>query len=133
MEEKLSRLLLALSGLALLVAGVIHARAFPGALAAVAASNLAPFYAAALKALWLGDSATLTAASLLLAAVAARPSRAARPMVFLVAALVVVLALLLYRYMGNFPPGHLLLAAATGAALGGMGLGRSGPGAPGHR
>ena len=59
MHSLLSRLLLAASAALLLFGGAVHALAYKKAVAAVATSNLAAFYAQALKGLWLIDSATL--------------------------------------------------------------------------
>src|SRR2546422_8504756 len=59
MSSSLSRLLLSISAALLLFGGVVHAFAFKKAVAAVTDSNLAAFYAKALKGLWLIDSATL--------------------------------------------------------------------------
>jgi hypothetical protein len=133
MAKPLSRFLLTLSALILAAGGLMHARAFDRTLAAIASSDLAPFYANSLKALWLIDSATLFTLAVVFGTIAARPSSATRLVVLLLAAVPAATALFLYKYIGNFVPAHLLLAAAVAAALGGLGLGSGKAMDPGAR
>jgi hypothetical protein len=120
MRNALPRLLLALSALILALGGLMHSRAFDGAVTAVASSDLPAFYGRALQALWLIDSATLLTLAVVFAAVAVAPALASRPVVVLLALLPAATALLLYRYLGSFLPAHLLIGAATAAAVGGL-------------
>jgi hypothetical protein len=122
MPNLVSRLLLGLSGLILAAGGLMHARAFGRTLTALAASDLAPFYAASLRALWLADAATLITLALVFGAVAVRPSLIAGPVVVLLAAVPAATAFFLYRYIGAFVPAHMLLVAAAAAALAGLGM-----------
>ena len=120
MTKVLPRLLLSLSALVLAAGGMMHARAFPKTLAAVAASDLEPFYRGSLKALWLIDSATLLTLALVFAAVAARPRLVSRPVILLLAIIPAATAFFLYKFIGNFLPAHMLLGAAVGAAVAGL-------------
>ena len=120
MRNLVSRLLLVVAALVLAAGGLMHARAFAKTLVALAASNLAPFYASALKALWLIDSATLLTLAVVFAVVAARPPMASRLVVVLLALVPAATSFFLYRYLGHFLPAHLLAGAAASAALGGL-------------
>ena len=55
MANSLSRIFLGASAALLLLGGAVHTLAFKKAVAAVAASDLAPFFGKALKGLWLID------------------------------------------------------------------------------
>jgi len=114
------RLLLSLSALVLAAGGLMHARAFGKTVAAVAASNLEPFYGASLQALWLIDSATLLTLALVFLLVAARPALAAGGVLALVAIIPAATALFLYKFLGSFLPAHLLLGAAVAALVSGL-------------
>ena len=120
MAVGLSRLLLAVSSLILLVGGLMHAAAFGKAVSTVDASNLPAFYANAFKGLWLIDAATLVTLAVLFAVIAARPSVASGWVVIPVAVVPAATAFFLYRFIGNFLPAHLLIAAAVIAAMAGM-------------
>ena len=102
----------------------MHARAFNKAAAAAVSSNLPPFYANSLKALWLIDSATLFILALLLALIAARPAVATGAVVVLLALIPAATAALLYTFMGMFLPAHILLTAAILTAVAGVVRGR---------
>jgi hypothetical protein len=114
------RVVLTLAALFLAVGAVMHASAFNKIVSALADSNLVPFAANSLKVLWLADSAT----SLLLAAVfgliAARPSAATRPVIVLLALIPAATAGLIYTFIGGFVGGHIMLAAAVAALIGGL-------------
>ena len=114
-----SRFLLALSSLLSAAGGAIHAAAFRTALTAINASDLPHFYAGSSKALWLGDSTTLFIVSLILGVIAARPSKATRAIVVLVALVPLATAILIYTFLGSFFAGHVLLAIAALALLAG--------------
>jgi len=122
MTKRLPRILLALAALILAVGGLMHTSAFPKTASVVAASDLAPFYAASLKALWLIDSATLFTLAAVFGLIAARPSLAARWVVVLLAIIPAATAVLLYTFIGNFVAAHMLVAAAAAALFGGLGL-----------
>ncbi len=120
MANGLPRFLLAASSLILLVGGLMHAAAFGKAVRAVDASNLPAFYANSLKGLWLIDAATLLTLAVVMGLLAVRPSLASRPVVVLLAIVPAATALLLYRFIGNFLPAHMLIAAALTAGLAGL-------------
>jgi hypothetical protein len=114
----LSRIFLVASSLLLLFGGAVHTRAFEKAVAAVSASNLAPFFAKTFKALWLIDSTMLFTSAIIFALVSFRPSMASRGVSALVALMPAVVAVLLYSFIGAIMPAHLL-ALASGLALAG--------------
>lgn len=122
MRAIVSRLLLALAALVLAAGSVMHTSAFHKAAAAVAASNLEPFFASSLKALWLIDSATLLTLAIVFVVVAVRPATASRAIVLLLALVPAAAAFFLYRHFDHFPPAHLLAGAAISATIGGLGL-----------
>src|SRR5229473_2446325 len=111
MGNYLPRTLLALSALILVLGGLMHAAAFKKMLAAVDASNLPAFYANSLKGLWLIDAATLVTLSVIFAVIAVQPALASKCVVILLAIVPAATALLLYRFIGNFVPAHMLLAS----------------------
>jgi hypothetical protein len=120
MTNLLSRLLLAASSAILLFGGAVHTLAFKKAVAAVAASNLAPFFGNALKALWLIDSTMLITTALIFGLVAVRPAMVSRVFVVLVSLSPALTAILLYSFIGAIMPAHLLVIAsalAVSAAL----------------
>jgi len=119
------RILLAFSGLILLAGGLMHAAAYGKTVAATAASDLPPFFANSLKALWLIDSATLITLSVTLGWLAVRPAFAHRSVVLLLAIIPAATAFFLYRFIGNFLPAHMLVVAATAVVLGALGLSSS--------
>ena len=112
-----SRVLLSFSAAILALGGFMHTRAFGRTVAAVAASNLEPFFGKALQALWLIDSATLLTLAATFIAIAARPALASRTVLALLAILPAATATLLYWFLGSFLPAHMLLAAAAFAWL----------------
>jgi len=118
----LSRLLLGLSSAILALGGAMHTAAFGKTVAAAEASNLQPFYAQALKALWLIDSATLLTLAAVFAFVAVRPDPRRRPLVLILAIVPAATSVLLYVFMGRFLPAHMLMVAAVSAVAGGIRL-----------
>lgn len=120
MTNPLPRFLLVISAAILLFGGAVHARAFKNTVAAVAASNLPAFYANALKALWLIDSATLVTLGIVFGLIAARPVMTSGSVVSLLALIPAATAVLLYYFIGVFVPAHLLLAAAALAFFAGL-------------
>jgi hypothetical protein len=120
MTNLLSRLLLAASSAILLFGGAVHTLAFKKAVAAIAASNLAPFFGKALKALWLIDSTMLITTALIFGLVAVRPAMVSRVFVVLVSLSPALTAILLYSFIGAIMPADLLVIAsalAVSAAL----------------
>src|SRR5260221_8226331 len=111
MDTPLPRALFALSSLTLLVGGLMHAAAFGKAVSAVSASDLPPFYANSLKGLWLIDAATLITLAVAFGCLAARPALANGPILILLAIIPAATAFFLYRFIGNFLPAHMLVAA----------------------
>ena len=113
----MTRLLLAVPALLLAFGGVTHARAFGKAAGAVAASNLDPFFGRALKALWLMDSAGMFVLAAVCVALAIRPAAAPSLVLVLLALIPLSTAALLYMFIGNFPPAHMLTIAAVSMAV----------------
>jgi hypothetical protein len=113
MTNLLSRLLLAASSAILLFGGAVHTLAFKKAVAAIAASNLAPFFGKALKALWLIDSTMLITTALIFGLVAVRPAMVSRVFVVLVSLSPALTAILLYSFIGAIMPAHLLVIASA--------------------
>lgn len=120
MVSRAPRFLLVFSSLLSAVGGVLHADAFHRTLAAVATSNLTPFFGNSLKMLWLGDSSTLFLLASVFGFIAARPSTATRPVVVLIALLPAATAVLIYIFLGSFFAGHILLGIATAAFFAGL-------------
>jgi hypothetical protein len=111
-------LLLGTAALLSALGGAAHARAFPKAVIAFAASNLPHFYAGSSKGLWLSDSATLFILAAIFGTVAARPSLASKPLLMLVSLIPAGTAVFIYMFLGNFFAGHLLLLIAALAFFG---------------
>lgn len=118
--KHLPRILLGSSAAALAAGGLVHAAAFPGAVRVIAAANLPAFYANAYEALWLSDSATLMGLALVFGFIAARPSTSMRRIILLLALTPAASAVLIYAFMGSFFAGHLLVASALAAIMGGL-------------
>jgi hypothetical protein len=111
-----TRLLLAVPALLLTFGGVTHARAFGKAARAVATSNIDPFFGRALKALWLMDSAGMFVLAAVCVAIVVRPHTVSAAVIALLSLVPLSTAVLLYVFIGNFPPAHLLLIAAISMA-----------------
>ena len=114
------RFLLAFATLLLAVGALMHASAFKKILTAIADSNLAPFAANSLKVLWLGDSTTLLVLAAVFAFIAARPSAAIRWIIVILSLIPAATAILIYVFIGSFIGGHMLLATAIAAFVGGV-------------
>ncbi len=126
MRKLFPRMLLGLVGVILAAGGLMHARAYGRTVAALAGSNLAAFYAASFKALWLIDSATLITLAVLCGVLVLRPAWAAGPVIVVLAAIPAGTAFFLYRFIGTFLPAHLLTAAAVGLVVAGAAWRRAG-------
>lgn len=114
------RFLLAFSAIILLVGGVMHASVFGKTVAAVATSNLPPFYGNSLKGLWLIDAATLITLAIVFGLLAGRPALVDKSVIILLAIIPAATACFLSKYIGNFRPAHMLLTAAAAAAGGAL-------------
>lgn len=113
-----SRPLLALSAIILAMGAAVHALAYAKASAVADHSMLPGFFAMAFKGLWLSDSVSSLMLAVLLAAIAARPQLAAKPLVVLVGVGPLCIAAVIFATMGNFAPGYLMLAAGAAAVVG---------------
>jgi len=120
MINRSPRFLLAFSAVMLLAGAAIHAAAFRHAAAAIAESNLRPFFGNSSKSLWLGDSATLFGVALLCGLIAFRPTVATRPVVILIAFIPAATAVLLYIFLGSFFAGYLLMVSAAAIFFAGV-------------
>lgn len=117
---RIPRLLLAIASLLMLAGSASHAGAFPRALAAVAASDLAPFFANSLEVLWLADSTTMLVVGSTFGLLAVRPSLAGRPVVIALGMIPAATGALIYTFLGGFFAGHLLLVTAALAVCAGL-------------
>jgi len=113
MANSLSRIFLGASAALLLSDGVVHTLAFKKAVAAVAASDLAPFFGKALKGLWLIDSTMLITLAIVFGLIAVRPVMASSVVVALLTLMPAVVAILVYWFVGAIMPAHLLVVAAA--------------------
>jgi hypothetical protein len=113
MNNRLPRLLLALASAILLLGSFMHTSAFKKTVAAVAISNLPPFFGNALKALWLIDSITLAILGVIFALIALKPVSTRRSLILLLGLIPAGTSILLYTFMGMFIPAHMLLTAAV--------------------
>jgi hypothetical protein len=113
MANSLSRIFLGASAALLLFGGAVHTLAFKKAVAAVAASDLAPFFGKALKGLWLIDSTMLITLAIVFGLIAVRPVMASGAVVALLTLMPAVVAILLYSFIGAIMPAHLLVVVAA--------------------
>ena len=113
MANSLSRIFLGASAAFLLFGGAVHTLAFKKAVAAVAASDLAPFFGKALKGLWLIDSTMLITLAIVFGLIAVRPAMASSVVVALLTLMPAVVAILLYCLIGAIMPAHLLVVVAA--------------------
>jgi hypothetical protein len=120
MSNRLPRILLVLAAFLLAGGGVFHALAFRKALSVIEGSNLPAFDAHAVEALWLSDATTLVAVASFYLYIAARPAAASRTALLLVTLIPLATALLIYTFVGNFIPGHILIVATLLAAVAAM-------------
>ena len=118
--KTLSRILLAISAIVLLFGAWIHTSAFGRVSDAVAKSDLPPFLGKGFKTLWLQDSGLQIILAIVFGVLAIRPPAATRPIVLIIALIPTTTALLIYYFIGNFIGGHVFLAVAIAAILGGL-------------
>ncbi len=130
MSNRIARILWMITALLLLGGGAMHAAAFGKAARAIASANLPIFFAHSFLGLWLIDSATLVLVGLAFGWLAWRPGAAAKPVAVLLGLIPVATGLLVYLFVGNFPPAHALVAAGllaiVAALLGGRTAAHSG-------
>ena len=119
--SRLARLLLGFSATILVVGAFLHTSAFHRVPPAVDSSNLEPFFGKSLEALWLIDSATLTALALVFGLAAVRPGTVSRAVIAILACIPAATAVLLYVFLGPFIPAHMLLVAAVAALFATLG------------
>jgi hypothetical protein len=120
MNKHLPQFLLAASAAILALSGVMHARVFAKAEAAVNSSNLPEFYANSFKALWLIDSSGLLILAFVFAFAIARPRFISGKILLMLALIPATTAVFQYVFLGMFLPAHLLSIAAVTAALAGV-------------
>ena len=111
------RLALFISAAILIAGGAMHAMAFEKTVAAVAQSNLPPFYASSFLALWLIDAVTLIGLGLVFGLTAIRPASASAMTIAMLAFIPAGTAGLLYFNLGSFFAAHMLIGAAALAWL----------------
>jgi len=116
----LSRILLGSSALVFALGAWIHTSAFDRMSASVAKSDLPAFFGNGFRVLWLQDSALQIVFAILFALVAIRPSLATRWVIAIVALIPLTTAVMIYCFIGNFIGGHVFLAGAIAAILGGL-------------
>src|SRR5271167_1568423 len=116
----ISRGLMLFSAFCLLAGGIAHSMACAKAASIAAQAHLRVPYAAMFEGLWINASTTSFAMAIVFTFVAAFPSVAARPLVILLALLPFASAGAIYATMGNFLPGHVLLAAGIAALAAGI-------------
>ena len=114
------RFLLGFSSLILALGAVAHAIAFSRAAAALDLSGLPAFISGSAKALWLADSSTLLLVALAFSLVAVWPSAASGAVVMVITLIPAATAVFIYRFLGPFYAGHMLVAAAAAAFLAGL-------------
>jgi hypothetical protein len=122
MTKAAPRFLLVFAAILLVVGAVVHAMAFPHAVAAIAASNLPLFFGNILKVFWLADSTTMVSLAAAFSFIAARPQAASPAVIALIAVVPAALAVLIYVFMGSFFAGHILVVVAAAAWLAGWQL-----------
>src|SRR5690242_15480775 len=121
MNRLIPRILLGASAAICALGAIAHAAAYwRAAVPALASANLAPFFVAELKVLWLSDSTTLGGLALVFAYLAVRPRAGNGVVPILVALLPGATAALLYGFLGGFYAAHLLAAAAAMAVAAGV-------------
>jgi hypothetical protein len=113
MLSNLARTLLAVAAFILIGSALLHASAYGKVDAGISASGLSPLLGNAYRALWMADSTTAGAVGLLAAVFAARPALATPAVILLLALIPACTGVFVYRYLGRFPPGHLMAMATV--------------------
>src|SRR5271168_3109065 len=117
-KSLISRLLLTVSAALLASGGLAHALAYAKASTVAEHSTLPRFFIAAFKGLWLSDALSSIVLALIFGAIALRPTVATKPLIMLIAASPIAVAVAIFWTMGNFYAGYLLLLSGTAALLG---------------
>jgi hypothetical protein len=104
----------------LVIGGLIHGRAYGKAVFLLNSANLPPFYEKSFMVLWLSDSTTLIAVGIQFALLAVRPTAVTSWFVLAIALVPAATAVLLYYFIGNFLPAHMLAIASMFAVLGAL-------------
>ncbi|MGH7936548.1 MAG: hypothetical protein ACREF8_06035 [Chthoniobacterales bacterium] len=107
--RSVSKFLYAFNAIFLAAGAVVHAASFPKAFSVLDASKMSAFFAGAFKGLWLGDSVSLFFLALIFGLVAVSPISARRPLILVLALMLLALAGSIYATMGSFFAGHILL------------------------
>src|SRR5258708_33537187 len=115
-----ARLLLSVSALILATGSAAHALAFKHALAALAGVKLSVGMAGSFKALWLADSTTCLTIAAIFALVAVRPSKIAGQLAMPIALIPAFTGIFIYKFLGNFYAGHLMIIAAASGLIAGL-------------
>jgi hypothetical protein len=119
---RLPRVLLTAAAALSAIGGMMHGVAFSKARAAYDASNVAAFFGASAKGLWIADSATLLLLAVIFGLAAAKPSTATRSSLILAACIPIGTAVMLYTFLGGFFAGHLLMVIGALAIAGARGF-----------
>jgi len=109
----IGRGLLAIAALLMFFGAYAHAAAFYSrALPFIDSIALPPFFNGSFKALWMADSTTMASLGLLFGWLAFRPRAASPPVIALLALIPAATGVLIYKFLGTFFAGHLLLGTA---------------------
>lgn len=120
MKKMMARLLFGGAAAIFGLGAAMHALAFrTHAISAIDQSRLPAFMGAELKVLWLADSSTLAMLALACGYLIFRPLSARGPVIFLLFAVPVATAALLYDFLGPFFAAHMLIAASLLVAVAG--------------
>jgi hypothetical protein len=118
MKSSVVRAFFITAALVLAIGAVMHAAAFQKIQEALSISNLTPFAADSLKALWLADSATCLLVAAFFGCLVVNPSSANHFAALVVALIPAATAVMIYIFIGSSVVGHLLLAASLSAIAG---------------
>lgn len=113
----ISRWALVMSGAILATGASMHGLAYRKASAIAEQSTLPPFFQAAFKGLWLGDSLSFLTLALVLVCIAASPRLASTPLILLLALVPLGCAVSMFSTMGGFFGAYVMLVAAAAAFL----------------
>jgi hypothetical protein len=112
------RIWFSITALCLAAGTAVHTAAFPRAASLIGEAHLPGHLPAVLKGLWLGNSVMVLGLAAFFGCLAVQPGMVARPIAVLMTVMMFILAGLVYVFVGNFPPGHILLLAGVAAAAG---------------
>jgi len=103
------------------IGAILHAYAYWSKVRVrIDTSNLPPFLAAELKVLWLADSTTLMALTIIFGSIVTKRVAATREVIILLALVPAGTTLLLYFLLGSFYAAHLLAAATVMVVIAGL-------------